>query len=664
MLKIAARVLLWLALTIILSSVSHVALAWVYPEHRELSLQAVAQLDPDRRAVFNRLWKEARTGDENRLCSSGADSEQGLAPSCIDWAALAAIGGDHSCSSQEMFETARTSDWILVVADVAAQLKVDLARIPVTATAELSITTADSLSDVKRRIASQAVRAERINALRTADIRLQHADTEYATRAGSNNAHFLLARPNTGETPQEYAELTLRPGSDLNAIGVYTWFHLSALQKASRLREQLTPAQRHALTRAVMADEAFALHFLQDVYSAGHIAGAWGNASQRQGTHDYYNQNGLEVFTWNGGSKSVVLMGDAHMRPEDVQVTALAVRKSLEQLMDVASGRSGVSVPPTPMAPSEPDTFNVCRNNQFPQRAPGLRAQPEYRALLATTLFNTPVPGLGPGLGALPRSRSEVGPFVGLAGSIDTRGVNGGFITSQTAAGLVSGLDLSVRAGFGLDGVMGEAGDGLVYAALGLRADTPSNNRFADLSRGVTGGNLSAAIPSRSGVALRFRMPFYLIPGDLLLASPLYLFNEKAYKNLAVTAANGGLLLWQSGWETPIGRFQFVLGRELGVTFYGHIGDDELIAPGTVPGSGQGRIVRFKSTTFELPILEYRPYRAFSTNQSSSVTVQLFAGADVPHGVSTILPAGAPTPATRTVWFLGMKLVFDWRYYF
>jgi hypothetical protein len=176
------------------------------------------------------------------------------------------------------------------------------------------------------------------------------------------------------------------------------------------------------------------------------------------------------------------------------------------------------------------------------------------------------------------------------------------------------------------------------------------------------GGNLSAAIPARGGVALRFRAPFYVVPGDLLLMSPLYLADEKAYTNLAVTAANGGLLGWQSGWATSIGRFQFVLGRELGITFYGVLGHDELIAPSTAPGE-TARTVQFKSTSFELPILEYRPYRAFSTNQSSSVLIQLFAGIDVPRGASTILPAGAAVPALRTVEFVGLRLVFDWRYY-
>jgi hypothetical protein len=164
-------------------------------------------------------------------------------------------------------------------------------------------------------------------------------------------------------------------------------------------------------------------------------------------------------------------------------------------------------------------------------------------------------------------------------------------------------------------------------------------------------------------VALRFRMPFYLIPGDLLLLSPLYLANRDAYTKMAVTAGNGGLIPWQYGWATGIGRFQFVLGRELGVTFYGRDGNDQLIVPRADP-SGQARIVDFKTVTYDLPIAEYRPYRSFSSNQSSSVVFQVFAAADVPRSATTAYPVGGPTPHLRTVWSVGVRLVFDWRYYY
>jgi hypothetical protein len=410
--------------------------AWVYPEHRQLSLLAIQRLDSERRAVFDRLWQDAR-GGEPQLCATGADREQGTAPSCIDWAALSAIAGDHSCSSREMFETARNAHWILQVADVAAQLKDDLARIAVLPAVDPALDAANLMDEAQRLIASEAARAKRVNALRTADIRLQRADADYVTRAGSNHAHFLLARPDTKMDLNDYAALTLREGSDISAVGVYSWFHLSALQKASRLANepQLAPAERAALARAALADEAFALHFLQDAFAAGHIAGNWGDRSQRQGTHDYYNQNGLEVFTWAGGSRSVVLLGDAYMRSEDAEFAAATVRTSLEQVLDLAAGRpGGPSFAHAAAAPSSPDSFDVCRSSKLPRRDPGLQAAPQQRPFFEATLEKTPVPGLGPGFGALPRSRSEVGPFLGLSGTIDGRAVNGGLSTSQWTA--------------------------------------------------------------------------------------------------------------------------------------------------------------------------------------------------------------------------------------
>ena len=40
-------------------------------------------------------------------------------------------------------------------------------------------------------------------------------------------------------------------------------------------------------------------HFLEDAFAAGHIAGCRGNNAVRKGTHDYYNEKGLEVISWN-----------------------------------------------------------------------------------------------------------------------------------------------------------------------------------------------------------------------------------------------------------------------------------------------------------------------------------------------------------------------------
>jgi hypothetical protein len=641
------------------------ARAWVYPEHRDIAVLGVRTLDAERAAQFDRLWNEARVGHEPRLCASGADGAQGLAPACIDWAAFSAIAGDHSCSSRNMLDNVLKTEWILQVADVSAQLKVDLGRISVTAPPEVNLRDKTLLVDLQRRIEDSALRADRLNALRTADTRLQRADAEYATRAGSNNAHFLTPRPRTDTTARDYAELTLKPGSELNAIGVYTWFHLSALQKATRLaNEPLDPAQRQALVRAMLADEGFALHFLQDTYAAGHVAGAWGDVSQRKGTHDYYNAAGLEVFTWKGTSESMVLMGDAHMRPQDAERAAVAVRTSLEQLIDHASGRAlAARIPHTPAAAAGPDALDICTADVFTSRDEGLRAPPEAYTLIRDVLVATPVPGLGPGLGAMPRFRAEVGPFVGFAGSMDARSVNGGYIPDVAGNGWVGGADLSLRAGMGLDGVIGESGDGLVFGSIGVRGDTRSSNQLDASSAALAAANGLSALPSRFGISTRLRMPFYLLPGDLLLASPLYLFSPQTYTNMAVIAANGGLIPWQTGWATPFGRFQFVLGRELGATFYGYGFENTILAPAAVPG-GEARVVDVQSVLYDLPILEYRPYRAFDTKQSSAVLIQLFAGADVPRSSKVTWPPGAPGVKLDTIYSIGVRVIFDWRSYF
>ena len=641
------------------------AQAWVYPEHRDIAVLAVEKLDAERKAQFDRLWSEARTGNEQRLCAHGAESQQGVAPACIDWAALTAIAGDHSCSSRDMLDSTLGTDWILQVADVGAQLKVDLSQVVVAARPDVRLFGPSALGDFQRQVEDETQRARRINALRTADTRLQRADPQYATRAGSNNAHFLLPRPSTDTTPREYAELSLKAGADISAVGVYSWYHLSALQKASRLAsESLAPAERRALARAMLADEGFALHFLEDTFAAGHVAGTWGDVSQRKGTHDHYNESGLEVFTWGGGSVSAVLMGDAHMRPEDTERAATVVRDSLAQVIDEASARPGAALlPDTPAAQPAPAAFDVCKTTVLPRRDEGVRATAESLTPLAQALRQTPVPGLGPGLGSMPRFRAEVGPFVGFAAAADLRAIDGGYLPSVRSGGGVAAGELAVRAGFGLDGLISESADGLVFAQLGVRADSPSTNELPVTSPALEAAGGAAALRSRIGFSTRVRMPYYLVPFDLLLLSPLYFVSPESLTAMAITAGNGGLIPWQAGWATGIGRFQFVLGRELGATFYGYGFQNTTIAPPATLG-GEARVVDFRSIQFDLPILEYRPYRAFDTKQSSSVLIQLYAGAEIPNRTKVTWPPGAPGVKLENIYSIGLRFIFDWRHYF
>lgn len=627
-------------LFLIVLVVSSNSFAWIYPEHRDITLLAIQNLSEEDRLLLDQLWMRARLGHEDRLTEFIIYPEQGIEPAKLDFASWAAIAGDHSTSPSDMISSVLYSEWILDVADVAAHLKIDLA--------------------------SSEDRHEHVNALRDSDIKLQRVDPQYATRAGSNNVHFLLARPSPDTDIREYLTACLKPGVELNALGAYTWFHISALEKAAKSREEnLTAEERSSLILAALADEGFALHFLEDSFASGHTAGTWGNASQRKGTHDYYNEKGLEVITWNG--KRAVLTGDAFMRPEDAETAAKSVRLSLEQVIAAADGKFKFNYNyDNHVVSTTSDSFDVSKNNYMSKR----HADPEIFDPLAKILKTTPVPGLATGLGELPRFSAELGPFIGAMSSIRGNAVAGGFGETQNQPGAIGGLDVGIRLGLGLEGVMHGGGDGLVFLEAGWRQDASSSMKFSEDDNLDQGGQITSAIPGREAINFRVRMPFYLLPLDLLITAPILLIvSPDTYASMAVSAGLGGLIPWQAGIETGIGRFQFILGREIGMTLYGR-GDniDALLIPNK---DGQIIPVNYKSTQFDFPILEYRPFRTFSLDQSSSLVFQFTVGVDIPHDETLAIPPeeidkfpeGVEAPELKPVWYIGIRTAFDWRYY-
>ena len=127
-------------------------------------------------------------------------------------------------------------------------------------------------------------------------------------------------------------------------------------------------------------------------------------------------------------------------------------------------------------------------------------------------------------------------------------------------------------------------------------------------------------------------------------------------------AGLGGVIPWQAGIETGIGRFQFILGREIGLTLYG-TGDQSDLVLVAEQGANQDEttLITLKSTQLDFPIVEYRPFRTFSLDQSSSLVIQLNFGVDIPHSESVFAPEGASVPDLKSVWYVGMRIAFDWR---
>jgi hypothetical protein len=603
--------------------------AWIYPEHRDIGMLAVNKLTPQDRVILDRLWAEARMGFESRLTDSVIFPEQGVKPPQLDFASWMGIAGDHSCSPENMLQTVLYSKWILKVADIAAMLKNDLKK-------------AKNNSEI-------------INAIRNSDIRFQRVDIDYATRAGSNSVHFLLERDSTTEDSQEYLQECMKGGGDLNALGAYVWFHSIALLKASEYSAgNLIRSQRSAIILAALADEAFALHFLEDAFASGHIAGTWGNSALKKGTHDYYNEKGLEVLTWDG--KQMVAMGDAYMRQEDTDNAAMTIKMSLEQLISASVGKFDLKPASNYSVSTIPDTLNVCKNNYMPK---GNLDYSRYKNIL----IRTPIPGLAKGAGALPRFRSEMGFFLGASTSVNGSTTFGGFGENQKKQGGIGGLEANLMIGYGLEGVLNESGDGLIFLQMGWRDDSPSTSQLLEEGSSVQTNSITSYIPGRSAYNIKLRLPFWLIPGDMIIAAPvLGILSPKTLQKMLVAAGNGGLIPWQSGIATSIGRFQFIAGREVSISLYG-LGKtaDALLVP---QSDSTISLLTYRSTKLEFPFLEYRPMRSFSQDQTSLIKVQFAFGVDLPYKLNILESKEVTYVNLKPVWNVTMRILFNYRHYF
>ena len=614
------------------------AAAWIYPEHRNIAGAAFEGLDPARKLALEKLWAEARKGHEDRLCEKPWAGDQGNKPGCIDLAAFPALAGDHSCSADQLLATVLESKWVLNVAAITSVLDKGLA-------------TAKNKNEARNRLTKS-------------DLELQRKDPEYATRAGSNNVHFLLTRDTDDVT--EFLVASIKKDVELNGLGVWARYHIAAIRLAHELEAGRVPEdKRSTVALTALAAEAFGDHFLEDAFASGHVAGTWGDVATRKGTHDYYNQSGFDAITWSG--KPMLLFGDANMKAADLARTAAAVRESFDQLLDAASPGWALAAEadevPLDWAKAVP-AFDTCKSTKMPSGEGVPRTFFEKEGV--PILLTTPKPGRKPPEGAMPRFRSEIGPFLGLAAGMSAGWADGGLESTESVSRANGTMEIGARAGLGLEALLGDAGDGQIFLQAGVLQEIGSKDVCADpCSTSGLVANLALRTPARKGIATRIRMPFWLIPGDLILAAPILGFlAPKTYESMAMVAASGGVIPWQTGLSTFLGRVQFVLGREVGATFFGYSGgEDQLFV--SAPGSGTAlTAISLRSIRWDVPIVEVRPFRSYATTQAAAVLIQIGAAFDKPTKVTVMAPVGAPAPDLKTATSVYFRLAFDWRQYF
>ena len=309
----------------------------------------------------------------------------------------------------------------------------------------------------KERLSSARDEAHRTDFLSLSHLAMQYVDPRYLTRAEGNNAHFLFPRAPVAakEDLDKYLDRVLSPGTEINATGLYAQYHMLALRYAA-LYHAAPEAEKAELGARALLAEGVALHFLEDSFSAGHYAATWGGAAWQKGTHDLYSTIGLTTMTWKGDL--FASHGDGHMSEQDMKVAAATVRQSLDQVATAAEGRMPLSAEPISASEKTIVAFNFCKEEYLPPTPD----QPVARSATKMVLQGTPIPAGGKDEIHPPRSRAEIGPFVGAISGYSLGLAMGGY-DSWNNARVRSEFEIGARVGIGLEGVITSNMDGQMW---------------------------------------------------------------------------------------------------------------------------------------------------------------------------------------------------------
>jgi hypothetical protein len=620
--------------------------AWIWPEHRDIAAEALRDLTPAQRTTLQEMWVGIRAIGGKQVCEKVVDpgAEPFDVPRgewdkvCVDFASFPALAADHSCSAAELWADAAKEPWAVKVVWVAAQ--------------------------AKQRLAKATDEAQRVDVWSLSHLAMQYVDPRYLTRAEGNNAHFLVPRASVQkkEDLDGYLDRVLSPGVEINATGLYTVYHMLALRYAA-LYHVASPAEKAELGGRALLAEGVALHFLEDSFSSGHYAATWGGAAWQKGTHDLYSTIGLTTMTWKGDL--FASHGDGHMTEQDMKVAAVTVKQSLAQVATAAEGRMALPTGPLSDAEKAVVALNFCKAEHLPPTPD----QPMARNASAMVLANSPVPAGGKDEIHPPRARAEMGPFVGAVSGYSLGLAMGGY-DSWDNTRIRSEFEIGARVGYGLEGLITANMDGQMWLQGELVADTSQLDlgcsTCTPYPQSPTGRRTDPAVPrvgSRSALKLSMRMPFYVLPFDLLVLGPvLMLADPQALTEVVFSAAGGGLLPIERKWETSIGSFQFMLGREIGFTLWGFTGNTNQFIYTPTASKSDLRAVNYDSLELDFPVFEYVPPRVFATTLSLAALIQLGFNVEFPMNAA-FNDTGAPFSLGPS-WNVYLRFRLDARKYF
>jgi hypothetical protein len=524
------------------------AQAWIFHEHAAIMTRAIRELPPEQRASLDRAWAEIR-GDKTlyRLCTSsepmleipGDDDSKW----CLGLGALPALAGDHSCTPGDLADLVRNAAWVGDALKSAQEAGDDFHQ------------------------AGGNIPA-RVDRLIAHNLELQIDDVEYRSRASAGEAHFQI--PRVSEDLGLHLSRALSTGAKANAVASYANYHAAAISLAGRLSQKPELRTPQNLW-AILLIESFAIHFLEDSFSAGHVVGAWGELAQRKGTHDYYSEHGMSGQLW-GDNSFYYAHGDAFLAEEDEYRSSRAVKLSLGQVLEVLElGPAGDVMDRRPWYPDA----DVCTSNSVLLGLDGLAESEHLHEVLQLTLKPT-------------TETPRFSPFNGEVGAFLAATLEGDADYSTSIHGSMRGI-IGVGAGLALEGVTSRSHD--MYYSLMLL--------------GAALGGTEQEGPS-IGFGANLHIPWAFIPGDGALWGPLALMD--IVHEPFVRSAAGPWQLQRKIVLTQEIMFQFSLLRSIELLYY----------PDHHTAAGKSR--RLELST---PVFTFQIARAYSAPMSSGFRAEL-----------------------------------------
>lgn len=267
--------LLGFALSAVTLLASSRASAWYFPEHVVLAGDGHATLAPEVRSIIRDAVAEARR-DGFKLCEqTELTLEQVLTAgplvtamirtpasvSCIPYAALPGLAGDHASDVDELRTVLAGTKGIDLVSAVAYEW---------------------------RRFRANALRGQtsldRMSYVHDLDVALYFIDSGYVTRARATRVHFR----DVGRTFDAVLRDLGAEGRIDDLLGRFVFHHVRSLALAAGGKRV-----------DALLEHAFAIHFLEDAFAAGHLV--MSDASWAEGRdavrlrHDAFNAEGLRV---------------------------------------------------------------------------------------------------------------------------------------------------------------------------------------------------------------------------------------------------------------------------------------------------------------------------------------------------------------------------------